>query len=206
MINVAILSPDPVDGAGLKSLVKSAKGVRSPTVCRHADALPEIIATVKPSVVVVCHTRGYEPLLASVTPAVKFAPVLVVVTRGMEHRTLSLVAAGVSGVVLWENLAKKLAAAIQCVVNGGMFIDADLASAVQLDLNGKKRSRDNDALSARELSYIRLAGQGKSDQEISTALGVKRLNAAYLRRCVCKKTGVNGTHQLVKYAIEHGIV
>lgn len=77
--------------------------------------------------------------------------------------------------------------------------------------NAKKR-RDADPqfftkiLSERECTFVTLAGQGLSDEEIAPRLNISVRTAETHRSHILHKLNLRGTPKLIAFAVEHGLV
>ena len=82
---------------------------------------------------------------------------------------------GASGYLLKDSPSEQLANAVRRVAQGGRVIDADLAAEAWTEA---------DPLTERERQVLRLAGEGRSGNEIADALGLDR-----------KSTRLNSSHR-----------
>jgi DNA-binding NarL/FixJ family response regulator len=129
------------------------------------------------------------------------------------HKELALLAAAMSGgakaYVLKEDAVEQLLAAIEKVRRGGMYVSSKLSDALTADWAGwlsgvRSLERDHQPLTLRESEILKLVAEGKSSNEIATALHISRRTAEHHRASIMRKLGLKGTADLVKYAISSG--
>jgi two-component system invasion response regulator UvrY len=113
--------------------------------------------------------------------------------------------AGASGYVTKTSPPEELVTAIRTALGGGRHISHDVAIALVNAglLNGKSPL---EALSPREFEIFRLTVRGRSTAEIGDALSITAKSVSNVIGRLREKLGVRSTPELVKLAIEHGII
>jgi DNA-binding NarL/FixJ family response regulator len=107
--------------------------------------------------------------------------------------------AGAKGYVSKSAPSEELIAAVNRVLQGGNYIDRDMASALAL---GQHVTDDPlQSLSVREVEILRLLGQGKSLTAIADALGVAYKTVANNCSQMKAKLGVERTADLIRLAL-----
>jgi DNA-binding NarL/FixJ family response regulator len=139
------------------------------------------LATVAPTLPVLVLSMHAEPLY---------------VTRAME--------AAARGYVSKNIAPEELVTAIKQVASGGRYIEGELAQA--LVLNQATAIEPLEQLTPRDLEIMRLLAQGRSLSEIADALGLGYKTIANTCTQIKVKLGVNRTADLVRLALEAGIV
>ncbi len=118
--------------------------------------------------------------------------------------------AGVSGYVLKRAAASDLISAIKAVHQGGTFIHPDMAPAViEGYLGGTKPAEEEDSyekLTDREKQVFKLVAEGKTNKEIAEMLSISVKTAMAHRAHVSEKLGIHNKAELVKVALQRGIV
>lgn len=97
-----------------------------------------------------------------------------------------------------------LKSAIQLVASGGVFF-TPVVQEVRRAL-GRDPDAFSKVLSGREQELLSLLGRGLDDSEAASALGVQPQTIHSHRRNILRKLNLNGTKQLIRYALEHGFV
>jgi DNA-binding NarL/FixJ family response regulator len=116
--------------------------------------------------------------------------------------------AGVQGYLLKENVFADLLTAIQTIRSGGTYISPLIAGELQYVLAGKKsRSAPlKQLLNPREIEVLKLVGQGKSSKEIGDLLFISVPTVNTHRHNLKKKLNCKTLADLVRYALQSGIV
>ena len=108
--------------------------------------------------------------------------------------------AGAKGYVSKSAGAEELVEAIRQVINGGRYVERDLASDLAVNMLGSDGS--GKALSARELDIMRLLAKGKGLSEIADALGISYKTVANTCTAIKHKLLVERTSDLIRLAVE----
>jgi two-component system response regulator NreC len=107
--------------------------------------------------------------------------------------------AGAAGYVLKESSRTDLVRAIRTVGKGGRYVDPAIG--------GWALSSAEDAvLTDRELEVLRLVALGHTNSEIAMKLYISPRTVETHRANVQAKLGVTGRPELVRYALEHGVI
>lgn len=108
-------------------------------------------------------------------------------------------AAGAAGYVLKEASRDELIRAVRMVARGGRYLDPAIGGWA---ITG---SRD-DALSERELEVLRLVALGHTNSEIARQMFISSRTVESHRSNLQAKLGISGRPELVRYALEHGVI
>ncbi|HJS95734.1 MAG TPA: response regulator transcription factor [Solirubrobacteraceae bacterium] len=107
--------------------------------------------------------------------------------------------AGAAGYVLKEASRTDLVRAIRTVAKGGRYLDPAIG--------GWALTSDSDAtLSDRELEVLRLVALGHTNSEIATRMYISPRTVETHRANLQAKLGITGRPELVRYALEHGVI
>jgi two-component system response regulator NreC len=108
-------------------------------------------------------------------------------------------AAGAAGYVLKEASRAELVRAIRTVGKGGRYLDPAIG--------GWALSRaDDDVLTERELEVLRLVALGYTNSEIAKRMYLSPRTIETHRANLQAKLRLNGRPELVRYALEHGVI
>jgi two-component system response regulator NreC len=114
--------------------------------------------------------------------------------------------AGASGYVLKEAADTDVVDAVRAVANGERYVHPALgAKLVAADSEERKRAA-SDPLSEREREVLRLLALGHTNQEIASLLFISVRTAETHRAHVMQKLGLTSRAELVRYALDHGLV
>jgi DNA-binding NarL/FixJ family response regulator len=108
--------------------------------------------------------------------------------------------AGAKGYVSKGAGAEELVEAVRQIMNGGRYVERELAADLALNMLGSDGS--GKALSARELDIMRLLAKGKGLSDIADALGISYKTVANTCTAIKHKLLVERTSDLIRVAVE----
>jgi len=107
--------------------------------------------------------------------------------------------AGAAGYVLKEASRTELVRAVRTVARGGTYLDPAIGGSVMHGTSGP-------ALSERELEVLRLIALGYTNSEIAKQLYISARTVETHRANLQSKLGLTGRPELVRYALERGLI
>jgi two-component system NarL family response regulator len=128
-----------------------------------------------------------------------------------EQYIYDMIRAGATGYLLKDTDSSDLIKAIRAVYRGDSMINPSVASKIlsefsQLSEEKGKRTRVNHALTARELSVIRLLAEGKTNKEIANALDLSEKTVKnHVRNIFHKLHAYDRTHAAM-LALRKGLI
>jgi DNA-binding NarL/FixJ family response regulator len=130
----------------------------------------------------------------------------ILLTRHQEEEFVAAALnAGVKGYVLKDQVVEDLVAAILRVSRGATYLSPGISRAV-VDLYRSKGKVSDDPLTYRERQVLQLIGEGKSNKEIASILGLSAKTIESHRSRLMQKLDIHETANLVRYGIRHGLV
>ena len=119
------------------------------------------------------------------------------------------ISAGAHGYLLKEDSDTELFSAVQTIRTGGSYITTHLSGEVAEDLAqvylGKGRL-PTEPLTIREREVIKLIAEGKTNREVAKLLHISVRTVENHRANMMRKLKINKTADLVRYAVQKGIV
>lgn len=114
---------------------------------------------------------------------------------------------GVKGYVLKENTVSEILDCLKAVIKGKHYLSPAI-SGFLVNRNNKLMESASDKeginlLTPTELTVLKLLAEMKTNQEIADELSISIKTVQNHRHNMCHKLDLNGTHALLKYAIEH---
>jgi two-component system response regulator NreC len=115
-------------------------------------------------------------------------------------------AAGATGYVLKEAADDELLAAVREVAAGGTYVDPQLGARLAAADAKAASAAASDPLTDREHEVLRLLALGHTNQEIAQMLFLSVRTAETHRARIMQKLRVTTRAELVRYAIDHGVL
>jgi len=150
--------------------------------------------------------RGIEAIRAikQLRPNVK---VLVLTMHKDEDFMSQAFESGADGYLLKEDLMNELFSALDEIIAEKTYVssllDKEIKGAWLKSLRGTKSTRP-EVLSSREKEVLKLVAEGASSKEIGTMLNISARTVDHHRAHIMRKLGLNGTTELIRYAITKG--
>jgi DNA-binding NarL/FixJ family response regulator len=130
----------------------------------------------------------------------------ILLTRHQEEEFVAeALNAGVKGYVLKEQVVEDLVLAIRQVSRGGTYLSPGISRAV-VDAYRSRGEVSLDPLTSRERQVLQLIGEGKSNKEIASILGISAKTIESHRGRLMQKLDIHETANLVRYGIRHGLI
>lgn len=131
--------------------------------------------------------------------------ILVLSMHGESQYAARALKAGASGYLTKDSPGAQLLGAIRKIAAGGVQI-SETAAAQLITTAGAGDAPPHAALSDREYEVLRQIVAGRSVTEIAGALSVSVKTVSTHKARILQKLDLAGTAELVRYAIEHGLL
>ena len=133
-------------------------------------------------------------------------PILILSMYPEEQFARRALRAGASGYLTKESVPEELTEAVRKLLRGGRYVSVNLAERLASDLGRRSDVPLHDRLSDREFQVLRMIASGLSVKNIAENLGVSVKTVSTYRARVLLKTGLRSTADLVRYAVQTGLV
>lgn len=111
------------------------------------------------------------------------------------------------GYLLKSSAASELFLAIQKAMRGEPYLTPLLAKGTPLGVFLTRAARRSpDRLTPRQREVVQLLAEGRLMKEIASLLGVTPRTVAFHKYSIMKQLGVKSSAELVRYAVQHGLV
>lgn len=114
--------------------------------------------------------------------------------------------AGASGYLTKDSAPEELLTAIREVASGRKFITRQLAEILADEISTGEDKPAHERLSNRESQVLHLLAQGKGITEIAQELMLSPKTVSTYRARILEKLHLNNTAEIIRYAMEWGIV
>ena len=128
--------------------------------------------------------------------------------RNMEY-VKSALTSGADGYLLKEDADTELLESIAIIRQGKTYLSPLLVKQLSMEVAHDLRSIDrteSDPLTTREREILKMAGEGKTNKEISDALFISIRTVHHHRESIMQKLNLKNVADLVRYAIEKDYV
>jgi two-component system invasion response regulator UvrY len=123
--------------------------------------------------------------------------------RQYAERTLK---AGAVGYLTKEAAPDELVTAIRRAAGGGKYVSQSLAEELTTVLSGKRAREPHAALSTREYQVMCLLASGKTVTQAAAELALSVKTVSTYRSRILEKLGLANNADIVRYALERGLV
>jgi len=203
-ISVVLADDHNLIRAGLRTMLEAEDGLRVIGEAGDAAAAAKLVADRRPDVLVMdLQMPGADPL-ADVRRLREHAPaaaVVVLTMRSDPRNARDLLRAGAAAYVLKQSAERKLSEAIRAAADGGSYIDPELGGAL-----AKLEADPLESLSERERELLRLVALGYTNREIGERVYLSVRAIEVNRAKLMEKLGIASRPDLVRFAIEHGVI
>jgi two-component system response regulator NreC len=208
-IRVLVVDDHAVVRAGLRRVLDAEADIETVGEAPTAErAVFEAIET-KPDVVlmdvVMPGKTGIEglPALLQALPDVR---VLMLSMQDDPRYVREAFEAGASGYVLKEAADTDVVEAVRAVASGEQYVHPALGARLVAAETEERKRAESDPLSEREREVLRLLALGHTNQEIAALLYISVRTAETHRAHIMQKLGLSSRAELVRYALDHGLV
>jgi two-component system, NarL family, response regulator NreC len=206
-ITVVIADDHAVVRKGLRLLIDAEPGLQ---VVAEAGTVPDaqrMARAHRPRVLVLDLNMPGGSSLDAIPEIREQAPMTAIVVLTMQNdpafarRALQ---SGAAGFILKEAADDELLEAIRLTADGGTYLNPSLGA--RLAAAPPEPSGPPDDLSERELAVLKLIALGHTNSEIAAQLFLSVRTVETHRQHIQQKTRRTARSELVRYAIEHGLV
>ncbi|HZQ64708.1 MAG TPA: response regulator transcription factor [Gaiellaceae bacterium] len=165
--------------------------------------------TLKPDVILldlVMPDQGGLDVLPALRHEHPEAKVLVLSMQDDPRYVREAFAAGASGYVLKEAADAEVVAAVREVAGGGRYVNPELGARLIAAEAETERLAEENPLSEREQEVLRLLALGHTNQEIAKQLYISVRTAETHRAHIMQKLRLQSRAELVRYALDHGLL
>jgi DNA-binding NarL/FixJ family response regulator len=195
---------------GIKRIIEDSQHLSVIGEASDGLQLLELLKKTKPDMVILDISmpklRGLETTrkIKTLYPDIK---VLILTMHRNKEYLLQALSAKADGYLLKEDSDRQLAAAIESIQGGKIFLSPLMSEDLSQNLLGFIENADqslDETLSTREKEVLTLLAEGKSSKEIADLLFISTRTVEHHRASINKKLKIRNLVDLVKYAIRKG--
>jgi two-component system response regulator NreC len=201
-LTIVIADDHAVVRQGLRLLLESEDDLAVVGESSDVQETCTLLRERTPSVVLLDLHMGRELSLSALFEIRGASPDTAIVILTMEDDPAFVAPAwnaGAAGYVLKESSRTDLVRAIRTVGKGGRYVDPAIGGLALA-------SAEDAVLTDRELEVLRLVALGHTNSEIASKMYISPRTVETHRANLQSKLGITGRPELVRYALEHGVI
>ncbi len=132
--------------------------------------------------------------------------ILVLSMHPEDHYAIRAIKAGAAGYLTKDHSPDELAKAVRRVYRGFRYITPSLAEDLATLLKADGATQLHEKLSNREYQVFHMIGSGKDTKTIAALLSLSPKTVSTYRSRIMEKMKLRSSAELIRYAIEHGLV
>lgn len=209
MIRVYIADDRSLVREGLRRLLEEEADISVVGTARDAYELLEGLRETKCDVVVLdiqMPGPGFLETLSRVRASRGGPRVLVLSGSPEESFAVRALQEGALGYLHKDAEPEEMIAAVRDVGHGRRYVSRRLADLLVESLNRAPGEALHEELSGREFQVLTLLGSGKTADEVAHELHISPKTVNTYRSRIYEKLGLKGMPQLIRYAVERGLV
>ncbi len=210
MIRVIICDDHPIVREGVRMIIQKQKDISIEEAAASGQELISRLASHGCDVIIldICLPGGQDgiELLKTLSRDYPKIPVLVMSMHTESQLGMRAIRAGASGYLVKGSEPAELLTAIRKLGTGGKYISPSLAEQLAEEVSGKRARPAYEKLSDREYRVLCLLASGKGVTEIASELFLSPATVGTYRSRVLSKLSLKNTAELVRYAVEHGLL
>ncbi len=206
-VKILLVDDHPLFRKGLHTLFDEENGLRVVGEAGNGREAIEQVRDLSPDVVIMDITMPELDGIEATRSIMAEAPetkMIALSIHGGKRFVENMLSAGASGYILKDSAPEELVDGVRAVLSGETFMSPEvtglvIAQYVEL-LSQVHASGGPSELSAKEVAFLKLVGEGCSGEEIAAGLRVKDSVVASLQRSVLKKLNLTTLAELAEYA------
>jgi two-component system invasion response regulator UvrY len=209
MIRVVLADDHAMVREGLRRVLEERTGIAVVAEAASAADLLAELRRAQADVVIVDIAMpgpGIVETLRQVKAVQPRARSLVLTAYPEADYAVRVLRAGAAGYLTKDRSLDQLVDAVRRVYRGGIYVSPSLGETLAARLLGPEREPAHGALSDREFEVLRGLAEGQPLKAIAARMAVSPKTVTTYRGRILQKLGLRGNADLVRYAIEHGLL
>ncbi|MFA0753367.1 MAG: hypothetical protein IMHGJWDQ_001142 [Candidatus Fervidibacter sp.] len=211
VIRVLIVDDHAILRDGLKALLQSEPDIEVVGEASTGREAIKLIRKLRPNVVLMDISMPDMTGLQATEIIKKSYPevkVIALTVHESETYLKRMMKVGADGYVVKGAAAQELTRAIRTVVKGSVYIHPDTAKQLMSELPQAEPAKEEQKkqLSEREWQVLRLIALGYTYKQIADRLALSVKTVETYRARIAEKLGLRTRAELVKYALQHGLL
>jgi two-component system invasion response regulator UvrY len=209
VIRVILADDHGVVREGIRRLLEERNGL---AVVAEAATVPELLTELRrtPTDVLVLDIAMPGPGIVETLRDVKAiqprARSLVLTAHPEAEYAVRVIRAGAAGYLTKDRSMEQLVEAIRRVYRGAMYVSPSLGEALAARLGDLEREPGHEVLSDREFEVLKALAGGETVKSIAVRMEVSPKTITTYRSRLLQKLALHSNAELVRYALEHGLL
>jgi two-component system response regulator NreC len=204
-ITVVLADDHAVVRSALRMLLEGESGIEVVAEAGDAESAIRYVSGHRPAVVILDINMPGGSGLAAIPQIREQSPETQIVMLTMQDETSSArqaLQAGVLGYILKEAASDELVKAVRLAAEGKTYLQPELGAR----LAAEPEATSSDDLSGRELEVLKLIALGHTNNEIAERLFLSVRTVESHRAHIQQKLGLTSRSELVRYALDRGLL
>jgi two-component system response regulator NreC len=210
-IRILIADDHGVLRAGLRALLDAEPDLQVVGEATNSQETLRLIDTLCPDVILLDISMpglGGIEITRQIKATGSKTHVLILTFHEDEGLLRASLQAGAAGYVPKRAVEAELINAIHAVQRGDLYVHPAMTRSLVKDLTppSPRSDKETETLTAREIEVLRLIAKGHINRQIADILSISVRTVETHRANIMSKLGVRGRAELVRYAMDHGLL
>jgi two-component system, NarL family, invasion response regulator UvrY len=209
MLRILIADDHPLFRQGLADLITREFGAVTIGEAGTAADLFDLVRTKEWDAVVMdvnMPGRSGPEVLRDLKQECPRLPVLVLSMYAEDQYAVRMIKAGADGYVTKASASNDVCQALKQLLAGERYISPSVAEHLAVVVKADSEQPLHETLSDREFQVFRLIGSGKTVKEIAEDLALSAATVSTYRARILEKMQMKNNAELIRYAIQQGLV
>jgi DNA-binding NarL/FixJ family response regulator len=209
MIRVILADDHAMVREGIRRVLEERPGLTVAAEAASADELMAQLRRVEADVLILDIAMPGPGVVETLRQVKAIQPdlrTLVLTAYPEADYAVRVLRAGAAGYLTKDRSLDQLVDAVRRIHRGGVHVSRSLGDALAARLLGAEREPSHAGLSDREFEVLRGLAEGRPLKAIAARMALSPKTVTTYRGRLLQKLGLQGNAELVRYAIEHGLV
>lgn len=208
-IRVVLADDHAMVRQGLAQLLEDEARITVVGQANNGDEAVSLARTLKPDVVVLDYSMPFADGPVATEKILRYCPrtkIVILTVHDNVHYAVKSLEAGASGFVLKAAVVQELIQGILAVYAGKVYVSSVVSERMMATLSSGPSHMGLSELSRREFELVRLLGSGRRLQDCARLMNISEGAASTYRARLLKKLKLTSTAEVIRFALENGIV